>query len=353
MEIVMKKPTVPGAEKPGGERPPMYRGKPGPQGPAGTIEIAQVVTIEPSDPARVENIGDNTNAKLILYIPKGDRGNRGEPGPAVEITEDIIQAIINELDLTPELVGLGNVDNTSDMDKPVSNTQAEAFAQVQSDVDDHVAATNNPHGVTIEQIGAAPAGYGLGVKTTETVNNLNTCVNNGWYSTGQATANVPTGFEYSSVFVKTRIDRITQELTTLRDNGVGLGTLLIRTSTDNGVTWTEEWVNPPMKLGVEYRTTERCDGKPVYRKLVVYTHSGKFGDSEANTDYTIPHGISDWARSVRCVTTINNDVAGFYLGSAGGILCVNGFDATNIKVRVYKTYFNSPTFRFDLAYIKE
>lgn len=271
---------------------------------------------------------------------------------------EVVRGLINKF--TAEQIGLGNVDNTSDMDKPVSTAQAEAIADAkkagtdaQGDIDAHVGNKNNPHDVTIKQIGAAPAGYGLGVKTTETVNNLNTCVNNGWYSTGQATANVPAGFEYSSVFVETRIDRITQKLTTLRDNGIGVGTVLIRTSTDNGETWTEEWENPPLKPGVEYRTTERCDGKPVYRKLVVYTHSGKFGDSATSTDYTIPHGISDWVRSVRCVTSINNDVTGSYLGSTGGILCAYGFGATNINVRAYKTYFNSPIFRFDLAYIKE
>ena len=33
--------------------------------------------------------------------------------------------------------------------------------------------------------------------------------------------------------------------------------------------WTPwEWVNPPMELGTEYRTTERYLGKPVYCKLV-------------------------------------------------------------------------------------
>ena len=29
-----------------------------------------------------------------------------------------------------------------------------------------------------------------------------------------------------------------------------------------------EWINPPMDLGVEYRTTERYLGKPVYCKLI-------------------------------------------------------------------------------------
>lgn len=31
---------------------------------------------------------------------------------------------------------------------------------------------------------------------------------------------------------------------------------------------TVEWINPPMQLGVEYRTTERYLGKPVYVQLV-------------------------------------------------------------------------------------
>ena len=29
-----------------------------------------------------------------------------------------------------------------------------------------------------------------------------------------------------------------------------------------------EWVNPPMAVGVEYRTTERFQGKPVYVKTI-------------------------------------------------------------------------------------
>ena len=37
----------------------------------------------------------------------------------------------------------------------------------------------------------------------------------------------------------------------------------------SGNTWLPwEWVNPPMQLGVEYRTTERFLGKPVYVKVV-------------------------------------------------------------------------------------
>lgn len=50
-------------------------------------------------------------------------------------------------------VGLGNVDNTSDTDKPVSTLQATAIGVVQTNLDDHEADTSNPHAVTKAQVG--------------------------------------------------------------------------------------------------------------------------------------------------------------------------------------------------------
>ena len=47
-----------------------------------------------------------------------------------------------------------------------------------------------------------------------------------------------------------------------------------------------EYINPPMKLGVEYRTTERYMGKPVYTKLL------KFGTLPNSTSKSFAHGIS-------------------------------------------------------------
>lgn len=45
-----------------------------------------------------------------------------------------------------------------------------------------------------------------------------------------------------------------------------------------------EWLNPPMVVGVEYRTTERYMGEPVYTKLV---NCGAFGF----TGTTLTHGL--------------------------------------------------------------
>lgn len=47
-----------------------------------------------------------------------------------------------------------------------------------------------------------------------------------------------------------------------------------------------EWINPPMVLGVEYRTTERLD------KLVVYTKMTSFGEMPHNSSKTV-HDVVD------------------------------------------------------------
>lgn len=56
-----------------------------------------------------------------------------------------------------------------------------------------------------------------------------------------------------------------------------------------------EWEHPPMQLGVEYRTTERYDRKPVYAKAV------NFGALPANSSKSVAHGISDMARCFEVV----------------------------------------------------
>ena len=59
--------------------------------------------------------------------------------------------------VSKEQVGLGNVDNTSDQDKPVSTLQKEAIDKVAKDVNDsitsHTTRTDNPHSVTKTQVG--------------------------------------------------------------------------------------------------------------------------------------------------------------------------------------------------------
>ena len=56
---------------------------------------------------------------------------------------------------------------------------------------------------------------------------------------------------------------------------------------DNGKWQPVEWINPPMELGTEYRTTERYLGKTVYVKAV------NFGVMPSNSAKSVSHGIAN------------------------------------------------------------
>lgn len=241
------------------------------------------------------------------------------------------------------------------------------------EVDEHTRNKNNPHGVTAVQVGArpadwlptanevgaAPAGYGLGTTAVEILD-ANTAVKNGWYkltSVDINEAHIP--FQYVMLHVIAYDHRyVVQDLyRTINDGthfrrvmvdsvwgdwinmssafapaGYGYGdkqyiginsgadfgvvidnltaswencvarqyllyypdfyiqsllvtiykydanNVLITGHTMNGYgasvkkvggTWySAEWENPPMTGGVEYRTTERHEGKVVYTKLI-------------------------------------------------------------------------------------
>lgn len=64
--------------------------------------------------------------------------------------------------VTKEQVGLSNVDNTADIDKPISTATQSAIDAVKEEINTHISNNNNPHNVTVEQIGAIPTG---GLKT--------------------------------------------------------------------------------------------------------------------------------------------------------------------------------------------
>lgn len=117
-------------------------------------------------------------------------------------------------------------------------------------------------------IGAAPDGYGLGAAAVilTASNDLNNITGNGWYSWGASTpANAPSlisaesGAAYCSMFIVNS----TQFVISINDRN----NVAMRTNNNEG--WTPwEYVNPVLKLGVEYRTTERYKRKPVYCILV-------------------------------------------------------------------------------------
>ena len=110
----------------------------------------------------------------------------------------------------------------------------------------------------------APAGYGLGADAA-LASDFNQAVLSGWYACS-GSSNGPTESFYGWLLVSSRngaSSMIRQDAW----SSVSQPEHFVRYAV-NGV-WTPwEYIDPPMSLGVEYRTTERFNGKPVYAKLI-------------------------------------------------------------------------------------
>ena len=121
----------------------------------------------------------------------------------------------------------------------------------------------------------APAGYGLGtvcasINSGKDLNDIWQC---GFYSWGSGVSNAPFRYglmvvlspsAYANGRVQIAYDRVNK-------------TIAIRWLNDTWSPW--EYQNPPMKLNVEYRTTERYQGKPVYTMMLPSVTLGSAGST--------------------------------------------------------------------------
>lgn len=117
-----------------------------------------------------------------------------------------------------------------------------------------------------------------------------------------------------------QLDHTAQEI----DDGIGFESTDYPGCYYRTVDGAVEWLNPPMVVGTEYRTTERYLGKPVYVKVV------NFGNYPASGTKTVAHKISNVRNIVSCLGTSS-------LGySVNGYLYVSTFyaDKTNINITV-------------------
>lgn len=144
-----------------------------------------------------------------------------------------------------------------------------AVSPVASALDLHVEDVANPHNVTLEQVGGAPSGFGLGGYSQyagiATVAELDNFVKNGKFCVAQTKGTlVLEGVAFNALGLEVSMTDVDYGAQIVRFLG---GQVIRRIHTENG--WQPwEWENPPMALGVEYRTTERWNGKAVYTKLI-------------------------------------------------------------------------------------
>lgn len=153
--------------------------------PAATKTAAGVMTA--SDKTKLDNtvqglaneITDRTNAinslrtELKTYIDN-QISDTGSDVTALETkVNNHIANKSNPHGVTKSQVGLGNVNNTSDADKPVSTAQAAAIADAkaagtaaQTSINNHAGRKDNPHTVTRAQLGLATTDQVVFAKTT-------------------------------------------------------------------------------------------------------------------------------------------------------------------------------------------
>lgn len=111
---------------------------------------------------------------------------------------------------------------------------------------------------------SAPGGCGLG-SSAIAVTNLDKAVKCGWSYFTTGCANAP--FDYGVVET---IDRNGNQSVQIAFNPYmgsnSAGEICIRSDNNGWLPW--EYLNPPMRVGTEYRTLEKYLGKPVYAKVV-------------------------------------------------------------------------------------
>lgn len=115
-----------------------------------------------------------------------------------------------------------------------------------------------------------------------------------------------------------------------------------------------EWINPPMLPGTEYRTTERWNGKVVYKKLLLWKITS---DISGTARYEIPHSITNLdSASLRVVWTTEEWTLPYV--NATESLYVSGVNAaTNSTKLIVKSDGNASwgagrTFYFHMSYCK-
>lgn len=138
-----------------------------------------------------------------------------------------------------------------------------------------------------KNINAVPGGFGIG-ETPKYIADANDAVKNGRYAIDSSTLNLPEprvpfwNYSYIDVYTGARPDvYIKQTITSPYQSWHQCEVTRCFYSPRGG--WQPwEWINPPMLLGTEYRTTERYLGKPVYAQLIDFG----YGPNNANAHVT-------------------------------------------------------------------
>ena len=238
----------------------MFDGKLMDNGAAAGIPAGEYIDFQISNAAQGYSRND-----LIVFQYKVDTSTLIEVGSFVvvkgeETTDNPVDPALTQQDL---LSGSATMDQMALYRVTVESTTINEPVKVFS-----VSKAIGNHSHTLTELGAAPAGYGLGEVQSAQATNPDTTIKTGWYTISGATIGGAAFYGLMHVQARNPGGLIIQEAWS--NSGAYY---LTRKSTDGGSTWTEwEWINPPMNIGVEYRTTERINNQPVKKRI---TSSGE------------------------------------------------------------------------------
>ena len=319
-----------------------------------TAVIASAVTIRVGDVTEgdklaVRNSGTNTDAVLDFTLVRGPQGPSGPKGDPFTYS-----------DFTPEqLELLKGPQGPQGVQGPAGPQGIQGIEGPQGPKGDPggVVSFNNRTGIvmpkkgdyTAADVGAAPDGFGLGIDYGGNVpgGDINNATKNGWYSLAGTELNAPTvddgvqSVTGAMLFVQSsRSDRSKVQWMTIGNAGF-FGYTLRRYYNPTSTEWSSwEWLNPPMQTGVEYRTTERWNGKPVYAKLI------DFGLLPNISRKTISHNIQNVQSIVDIAATASNgaimndmELAGSkFTANNSVIVCQSSMDQSSFTAKVLLKY---------------
>lgn len=166
---------------------------------------------------------------------------------------------------------------------------------------------------------SAPGGFGLGELTGRTANSFADITGYGFYRVPSESGFAPdTSSNWGAVYIGASLSYGT--LLYARNNA-----LMAVRAVSGGEVGPIEWINPPMELGVEYRTTERHLGKPVYTQIVQFDNlstSQSFAPGgeifRAIGEYQYPDSSGKWIPNMPTDTLgepLTGDCPYMYFGS--------------------------------------
>ena len=296
---------------------------------------------------------------LVSVIDNGtctinERCMPNDSGTAVPSSNNLGYQVIDRIDDTHILIAVEpGADMIQRIRTDVAGLQNDVANRVRYDVAQNL--TDDQKTQARDNINAAPGGFGLGQANMKVLEDCNNTILSGWYATDSPTLNTPGEDGEAGVLrVNRRIDkRIYQEFHAINGNEYSRWSAARISYGDDstGLQWGPwEYVNPPLMLGTEYRTTERYLGKPVYVKLI------NCGNLPNGTTKEVAHGIANIDYIVGAQAIASNSTTGFnghaYLPSIYGGSLTDRWTNYLVDVDVSKiTVFCGGGLAGDLVYV--